>query len=345
MPRSKSPIFHIMIISILCSAAFSFCLADTIEKTFPIGPGGALSLASEGGSVSLEGTARGDVYVQIESPREIEENYSLFFDKQGDSLAIRIEKKERKILFGLIKVTDHSYRDHLKITISVPDKFNPHLKTSGGKIEAGSVSGFVEIFTSGGNLVCRNIQGTLTGRTSGGSITCESIAGPINMYTSGGHIELTGINGPLEASTSGGSVTAADLNGDCNLHTSGGHIRVENCTGALVAGTSGGSINVAKLTGKISAYTSGGHIDVELTQTPTGDCELKTSGGGITIALPRESGVNIYAKTFGGKVLTELPLTLSGEISQSHIEGKLGSGGPLVSLKTSGGNIRINPVQ
>lgn len=304
------------------TSANLFC-AKTIEKSFPVGPGGSLEMTVSGSSVSVEGSSRSNVHVRVESKKDIEEHYELTFEQEGNKLIIVAERKKDSRFFGLIKT---SSGNGLKFTISVPENFNPQVRTSGGSIRTSTISGTVDI------------------HTSGGSLTCERIAGSVSGHTSGGSINLKGIEGPFEAETSGGSITAKELDGDGSLRTSGGSINVEGCRGVLEAKTSGGSINVTGLDGLATAHTGGGGITMEMVNSPSGDCVLKTSGGGINLTMPRESNVTIYAKATGGKVHTDLPVTVTvqGEVSRGRLEGKIGSGGPLVSLKTSGGSIRIS---
>jgi len=310
----------VFFLSFSATAVFS---AKTIEKRFPVGPGGSLEMDVQGSSVTVEGSSRSDVHVWVESKKDIEEHYKLSFEQHGDRLIITAEGKKESRLFGLVRKFSGK---GLEFTISVPENFNPQIRTSGGSISISTISGTVDI------------------HTSGGSLTCKQVSGPVSAHTSGGSINLNGIEGPFEAKTSGGSITASEITGDGSLKTNGGHIKVEGCRGALEARTSGGSINVTGMDGPATAQTSGGGITMEMLTSPSGDCELKTSGGGINLTMPRESNVMIYAKTAGGKVYTDIPVTVTvqGETGRGHLEGKIGSGGPPVSLKTSAGSIRIN---
>ena len=50
----------------------------------------------------------------------------------------------------------------------------------------------------------------------------------------------------------------------------------------------------------------------------------------------------IDASTSGGSVSCDLPITTQGRMSKSSLRGTIGSGGPLLTLRTSGGSIRIS---
>jgi len=315
------------------SAAFG---AKHIEKTFRVGPGGTLTLKSDLGSIRVTGEDRNTVRVNVDSDHDLEEILELDFSQEGDEIIITGRKK-RISLFKLFEFKTKK----VNFTIAVPGLFNVDLKTSGGGIEVSSIQGQVNGSTSGGSVSAEEITGQVDVHTSGGKVSLREIDGPVNARTSGGGIQLNGIKGKTYARTSGGSIKAYSLAGDATLQTSGGPIKAESINGHLEAKTSGGGITITGLRGSVYARTSGGGITATLVEPPGADCELRTSGGGIKISLPRETNAYISARTSGGSVNTDLPVTVVGKVKRSSLEGNLGSGGPGISLKTSGGSIHI----
>lgn len=181
----------------------------------------------------------------------------------------------------------------------------------------------VDLRTAGGSLDVRDLDAWVRGKTSGGSIHVQNIAGTVDVHTSGGGISADRINGQANLSTSGGSIDASDSTGDLDLDTSGGGIRIQNDDG------------------KVDAHTSGGSIQADL-QSNQG-ITLETSGGGITLRIPQNTRASIDAQTSGGDVTSEVPVTTTGTVSGDHLHGTIGGGGPAISLRTSGGSIRIEP--
>ena len=310
--------------------------AKHLERTFHVGPGGSLTLDSDLGSVQVEGQERNTVQVTVDSKHEIEEILDLNFTQEGNEVIIKGEKK-RVSLFKIIK----SSSKKVHFTISVPRSFNVNINTSGGGIDLRSIEGEVRGATSGGKIIAEEITGRLDARTSGGKIELNGINGSVEAKTSGGGIYLSEIDGRVYARTSGGRIKSSRVTGDATLQTSGGPITVEEHNGHLDTRTSGGGITINGLRGSANARTSGGPIAASLVEPPASDCELRTSGGGIKISLPRGTNAFISARTSGGSVVTDLPVEVVGKVKRSSLEGKLGSGGPNVVLKTSGGGIRI----
>ena len=64
----------------------------------------------------------------------------------------------------------------------------------------------------------------------------------------------------------------------------------------------------------------------------------------MTIAIAKSVAAMIDASTSGGDVICDLPVTVSGKISESRIKGTLNGGGELIYAHTSGGNVRIKPL-
>jgi uncharacterized protein involved in outer membrane biogenesis len=160
-------------------------------------------------------------------------------------------------------------------------------------------------------------------RTSGGHITVGDLTGNLVVRTSGGHIELGHIRGEVKAGTSGGNVNLEHASGPADLRTSGGHIKVR------------------QLQHSLKASTSGGHVTAALTGPLQGDCLLSTSGGHVKVTVHPAAAFRLDAATSGGKVnAAGLTVALTAT-SRTRLAGNVNGGGPLLKLRTSGGNITI----
>jgi len=146
----------------------------------------------------------------------------------------------------------------------------------------------------------------------------------------------------VELNTSGGSLSIDDLTGELNARTSGGAISVGNITGDVILHTSGGSINTDTVTGNLNAHTSGGSINVTVDKQFSQDAKLTTSGGSITAYLMANIQADIYASTSGGRVKSDFEI--DGKVKKMSVKGKINGGGPKLTLKTSGGSIKIKQI-
>lgn len=302
-------------------------IESTVERQFSVQAGGKLVIDSDLGSIEVTAGASDKVALTVHQKVDAgsasaAEKYlrdlKLDFSQSGNTVTVTARYNREKWF-------NWSNR-HLKLRFvaQVPAAFNVDLKTSGGSISVDDLQGEAVSKTSGGSLKFGNITGPVTGKTSGGSITLEGCKGQALLNTSGGSIRVGRVDGEVEA------------------HTSGGSIHIEKSKGRVEASTSGGSINVEEVYGEIDASTSGGTVSATIQEQPAGACRLSTSGGSVNVTLAPYIKADVDASTSGGRVRTDFEVTVQGEIGRSHLTGKINGGGPLLHLRTSGGNININ---
>ncbi|MDQ8203386.1 DUF4097 family beta strand repeat-containing protein [Pelagicoccus sp. SDUM812003] len=160
-------------------------------------------------------------------------------------------------------------------------------------------------------------------KTNGGNIRAHHLAGECELKTNGGNIELDRILGPLDAHTNGGNIEVSDLRAPARIHTNGGNIRI------------------AAYSSEIEAHTNGGNITAELFEGISGRTELKTNGGSIRASLPSGSVFDLKAKAAGGRVRFDFDGDLRGEFDRNKIDASINGGGPLLSMRTSGGSVTV----
>jgi DUF4097 and DUF4098 domain-containing protein YvlB len=320
------------IIFVWFSFLLSVALADTedrITRSFDVKPGGWLKIMADRGSIEVNTSGRDRVDVEItrevdtwtdSEAEEILENFEIELSQSGNDVIIEAKFRKKFSSFW------DRIRNRLKVRfiVTVPEKYNVDLHTSGGSITVDDLEGEVKSHTSGGSLHFGNIKGPVYGKTSGGSITLEGCIGDAEVRTSGGSLNIGEVDGNVVASTSGGS------------------IRIESAKGTVDASTSGGSIKVNEVMGTINASTSGGSITAHISKQPQSNCKLKTSGGGINVYMADGISVDLDARTSGGRVSTDFPVTVQGELKKNALMAKINGGGPELYLRTSGGNIKLH---
>ena len=180
-------------------------------------------------------------------------------------------------------------------------------------------------------------------KTSGGDIFVGNLEGEAHARTSGGNIELGKISGNVDASTSGGDVRLVEGLGTVKLHTSGGNVSVDRALGATDLDTSGGDVTVGSVENTLHASTSGGNVTAGIKGTLKGDCHLDTSGGNVRAKVSRDAAFTLDASTSGGDVKAEgLTITIEkGGAGRSRLAGKVNGGGPLLKMRSSGGDIIV----
>jgi hypothetical protein len=281
-----------------------------VEKTFTVQPGGNLKAVTSGGDITVKTADIAEVRItaketiRASSEQEADDllkNLELTMEQNGND--VRAEAKYGSHLGIHFGSTPVT----VSFTVTVPAKFNVDLHTSGGDIAVASLTGNTRARTSGGNLHFERMDGEIDAGTSGGDIHLQEGTAKGRLTTSGGDIHVVRAGGPLEVDTSGGSIVLE---------------------------------SVAQL---IRASTSGGDVRATFTEAPKQDVHLGTSGGNVQVHLPKTAAFHLDASTSGGEVdASGLTLTLEkGGSGRSRLVGAVNGGGPLLKLRTSGGDITV----
>lgn len=267
------------------------------EKSFDVSPGQLLQITSDLGDVIIKTWNRNEVLVKIYGDNDAERKMEFSFDQDDEGVTV-IGEKEGSKLFGWFSRIEVQYE------IQVPTKFDLDLKTSGGDLVSKNIEGKFNLKTSGGDIYVKNTTGDLSAATSGGNITLVTYAGNAELATSGGDIEVDGDNGNISANTSGGDIYINSSNGSVTAKTSGGDIALNY---------------------------SGENLGIE----------LRTSGGDIDVKLPMDFNADVDVRTSGGDLTNRFSENKMSKISKSVLRGKFNSGGQPLICKTSGGDITL----
>lgn len=151
----------------------------------------------------------------------------------------------------------------------------------------------------------------------------------------------TGVRADVK--TADGSILADGLSGEFRLHTSDGSVQAIGLDGTLDAETGDGSMKLRGRFDGLRAKTGDGSIEAEIAQGSkmSGQWEIRTGDGSITLRLPENFAADLDADTGDGKVTIDMPVTVSGRLRESGARGKLNGGGPILSLHSGDGSIRI----
>ncbi|HEV3198421.1 MAG TPA: DUF4097 family beta strand repeat-containing protein [Bryobacteraceae bacterium] len=179
--------------------------------------------------------------------------------------------------------------------------------------------------------------------TSNGAIRTADGSGPARFRTSNGPIHVTGLRGPLDAQSSNGPVELLNLDGDVVAHTSNGRIHAEHLNGTLEATTSNSGIHadISRADRPVRVETSNGPVDLTLPDGFNRDARVSTNNSSITLHLPAVVNAHVVARTSNSSISTDFDVRMQGEFSKNHMDATIGSGGALLDLSTSNGNIRL----
>ncbi|MEK6612164.1 MAG: DUF4097 family beta strand repeat-containing protein [Gemmatimonadota bacterium] len=124
--------------------------------------------------------------------------------------------------------------------------------------------------------------------------------------------------------------------------TVNGGLTIEGATAQVKARTVNGGIEALSTSGPVSARTVNGGIRVRAGTIGDGPVEYETVNGSITLELPQGLDADVEMRTVNGSITSEdFPITVQGRFDRRRISGKIGKGGPELSVSTVNGSIRL----
>lgn len=181
--------------------------------------------------------------------------------------------------------------------------------------------------------------------TSNGQLRVEGITGPARLKTSNGSVRVSRLQGSLDVTTSNGRVEVRELAGPAVVHTSNGAVDVEEVQGSLDITTSNGRIT-ARLTKPepqrpVRLESSNGSVELTMNELNDNPVRVRTSNSSVTMRLPASVNAQLSANTSNSNISSDFDVTTRGTLNKHHLEGTIGRGGPLLSVSTSNGSIRL----
>jgi hypothetical protein len=161
----------------------------------------------------------------------------------------------------------------------------------------------------------------------------------VQASAASGGIRVDGVQGPVDCKTASGGIEIHNVSADVHSSTAAGGQHIRNIKGAVFARAASGGIEAMEVAGLIEAEAASGAV--RLGQTVAAPIRGRAASGSVTVALARNSGYDVAIVTGSGHV-TIPETTVNSSFSRRHIEGKLRGGGPMVSIHTASGSVRID---
>jgi DUF4097 and DUF4098 domain-containing protein YvlB len=169
----------------------------------------------------------------------------------------------------------------------------------------------------------------------------DALAADVRVLTDGGRIRSEG-----RRNQDGGWSVSFELmvpaRHNLELTTTNGGISVKDVQSRMAFSTTNGGITLNNVNGDVRGRTNNGGVTVELAGgTWLGEgLDVETHNGGVRLAVPAGYSAHLDVGTTNGGVNSDIPLTVQGNIGK-QLSVDLGSGGPLLKLKTINGGVSI----
>lgn len=122
-------------------------------------------------------------------------------------------------------------------------------------------------------------------------------------------------------------------NGGISIHGMRGTSRLETTNGGITLDDVGGEVDGRTANGGVTVRLSGARWD-------GAGMRLETTNGGVNLTLPRDYSAALELSTVNGGFRSDLPIPVT-DSRQRTLRTTLGSGGPLLAMRTTNGGVRI----
>ena len=185
---------------------------------------------------------------------------------------------------------------------------------------------------------------TIRARSGSGDQIIEGTRGNADLQSGSGDIKLSRLTGEIRLQTGSGDVRAREIAGAVRGGAGSGNIELEETgSGDIDLHTGSGNITARGIQGAFRADAGSGDITAEGMQT--GAWGIRTGSGNVHVRLPANAAFDADISTSSGTLDVEAPITMTvqGRVQETRksIQGKVRGGGPLLTLRTGSGDIRI----
>ena len=173
----------------------------------------------------------------------------------------------------------------------------------------------------------------------------REIANQVQIQAGGGRVSATGPDLERREWWSVSYRINVPRKNDLDLSATNGGITIIGVTGNLRFDTTNGGVRLQDVGGRVNGDTRNGGLTVLLSGSRwDGDgLDVETSNGGVTLSIPDGYNAELETRTVNGGLNIDFPITIQGELSSRRgITTTLGSGGPMVRVRTTNGGVRIN---
>ena len=161
------------------------------------------------------------------------------------------------------------------------------------------------------------------------------------VHTAGGAIQS---DGPSEKSWSVSYEIFVPRQTGLTLKTTNGGVSISGVESAIEFHAVNGGISLKDVGGNVHGDTVNGGVSVNLTGARWNGqgLDVSTQNGGVSMKVPETFSALLDIGTINGGMSVKMPNTPATRRGENHLNMTLGSGGPLIRVRTHNGGVSIS---
>ena len=321
----------------------------------PISPDGSLTVNDAHGDVIVTGSSEdGQVHVTV--------HRHIYAWQQSD---IDARRRTEQVAFSgdraqLMLSAPTQDQDDADLSIEVPHGALLTIHSDHGDITLGELRGAVDVTARDGDVKLTALSGPvhlqthdddadISAHSLGAGLTLEGHAGDINLSDIVGPVALRGdffgtthlerIRGTVQFQSSFTQFACANLPGELNVEGRS-DLNAHSIEGPVTLSTTNRNLTLEGLRGGATVTDRNGSVKIVLVSS-LAPLHVVDEDGSVEVSLPRDEGFSIEAHTQNGDIRNDFGLTPEKNGQTAQLTGKLGSGGPALTLQTTEGDVNL----
>ena len=305
---------------------------ERFDKSFNLTGRPRIVVENQDGRTSLKAVEGNQVVVHV-----IKEVVNVSSDSEAEKLAGKVKVRIEQSGNDITVVSDYpkhlfsinigrSPRVLVHFDITTPEQSDIKVRESDGPLDVSGFDGNIELHAADGNVTATNCKGT------------------VSITTADGKIDASKLQGQLQLMVVDGNVTLENGSGNLVIHATDGNARLTGFSGEVEARTVDGKLFIDGLLTALKANSTDGLMQIRLQpgSEMAKDWSIRSSDGDVELNVPASFSAELDLQTADGHIETQLPIAIVGSVSNDHIQGKMNSGGHVLQIHTSDGDISIN---
>lgn len=194
-----------------------------------------IEIESHAGSLEVTGRSSSDkisVMAIIDVPGHSDEQAKKLI---ANDLTLTLEQTgDKAILKGFFEEGNWDWGDspHVRLEVSIPDRFTLKVDDSSGSITVSDVFGDIDIDDGSGSITMDDVGGTIVIVDSSGSISVRNAGGSISIEDGSGSIKIRDVAGSVTIDDGSGSISVKNVEQDLIILSDGsGSVKYANIAG------------------------------------------------------------------------------------------------------------------
>ena len=213
-----------------------------------------------------------------------------------------------------------------------------------GEVDIRGITGEVRIENRNGSVSIQDVTESVTVNNSYAPTTAKSIGGNLEIHNRNGAVDVSDVKGNATISNSYAPISIEKVQGEVTVTGRNNGLDIDDVQGDLKAESSYQNVSIRDARGSVSLNSRNGDLSLTFERPPEKDITISNRYGNVRLELPSTSSFRIDSRTEYGNTNSEFDGIESAKTSnrEAVLRGRVGQGGPLITITTRNGDIHLD---